>query len=70
VKRLSNEAIQGLRERIETNQLTYGEGLERKYSIADDYIQHHSSRYQPHAPHENCGGLRQWRGRRICKNAL
>lgn len=36
---LSNEAIQGLRERIETNQLTYGEGLERKYSIADDYIQ-------------------------------
>lgn len=36
---LSNEAIQGLRARIENNQLTYGEGLERKYSIADDYIQ-------------------------------
>lgn len=36
---LSNEAIQGLKARIENNQLTYGEGLERKYSIADDYIQ-------------------------------
>jgi phosphomannomutase / phosphoglucomutase len=35
---LSNEAIQQLKTRIETNQLTFGEGGERKYSIADDYI--------------------------------
>ena len=35
---LSNEAIQGLKQRIENNLLTYGDGLERKYSIAEDYI--------------------------------
>ncbi|MDX1914615.1 MAG: phosphomannomutase/phosphoglucomutase [Methylophilus sp.] len=35
---LSNEAIQGLKSRIENSQLTYGEGTERKYAIADDYI--------------------------------
>ncbi len=35
---LSNDAIQSLRERIEHKQFTYGDGLERQYNIADDYI--------------------------------
>lgn len=35
---LSNAAIQGLRARVENKDLTYGEGLERKYEIVDDYI--------------------------------
>lgn len=35
---LSNAAIQNLRERIEQQQFTYGEGTERNYAIADDYI--------------------------------
>ena len=35
---LSNDSIQILRHRIEQNNFTYGEGLERNYAIADDYI--------------------------------
>jgi phosphomannomutase/phosphoglucomutase len=35
---LSNESIQSLRHRIEQNQLTYGDGLERSYDIAPNYI--------------------------------
>ena len=35
---LSNDSIQSLRHRIEQNNFTYGEGLERNYAIADDYI--------------------------------
>ena len=35
---LSNDSIQGLRQRIEENNFTFGEGFERKYDIAADYI--------------------------------
>ncbi len=35
---LSNESIQSLRNRIEQNHFAYGEGLERSYDIAPDYI--------------------------------
>ena len=35
---LSNESIQSLRNRIEQNHFAYGEGLERHYDIASDYI--------------------------------
>lgn len=35
---LSNETIQSLRHRIEYNRMTFGEGLERNYDIAPDYI--------------------------------
>jgi phosphomannomutase/phosphoglucomutase len=35
---LSNETIQSLRHRIEYNRMTYGEGFERNYDIAPDYI--------------------------------
>jgi phosphomannomutase/phosphoglucomutase len=35
---LSNESIQSLRHRIEQNQFTYGDGLERSYDIAPNYI--------------------------------
>jgi phosphomannomutase / phosphoglucomutase len=35
---LSNDAIQSLRARIEQKQFTYGNGNERFYDIADDYI--------------------------------
>ena len=35
---LSMDAIQDLRARIEQNNLMYGEGTERNYAIADDYI--------------------------------
>jgi len=35
---LSTAAIQSLRERIEQGQLAYGEGTEREYDIAPDYI--------------------------------
>jgi phosphomannomutase/phosphoglucomutase len=35
---LSNESIQSLRHRIEYNRLTYGDGLERSYDIAPNYI--------------------------------
>ena len=35
---LSNDSIQALRQRIEENNLTFGEGFERKYDIAADYI--------------------------------
>ncbi|HQN64591.1 MAG TPA: phosphomannomutase/phosphoglucomutase [Methylophilus sp.] len=35
---LSTERIQKLRQRITENQLTYGEGIERHYDIAEDYI--------------------------------
>ncbi len=35
---LSNESIQSLRNRIEQNNFMYGDGLERNYAIADDYI--------------------------------
>ena len=35
---LSNDAIQNLRVRIEQNNLMVGDGLERHYAIADDYI--------------------------------
>lgn len=35
---LSNESIRDLRLRIEENRLAYGEGFERKYDIAPDYI--------------------------------
>lgn len=35
---LSNESIQSLRHRVEYKRLTYGDGLERHYDIAADYI--------------------------------
>lgn len=35
---LSNETIQSLRHRIEYNRMTFGEGFERDYDIAPDYI--------------------------------
>jgi phosphomannomutase / phosphoglucomutase len=35
---LSNETIQSLRHRIEYNRMTFGEGFERNYDIAPDYI--------------------------------
>jgi len=35
---LSNESIQSLRNRIEQNQFTYGDGIERSYDIAPNYI--------------------------------
>ncbi len=35
---LSNESIQSLRHRIESNRYTYGDGLERSYDIAPHYI--------------------------------
>jgi len=35
---LSNESIQSLRHRIEYKRLTYGDGLERSYDIAPNYI--------------------------------
>jgi phosphomannomutase/phosphoglucomutase len=35
---LSNDSIQDLRQRIEENNYTYGEGFERRYEIAADYI--------------------------------
>jgi phosphomannomutase/phosphoglucomutase len=35
---LSNESIQDLRNRIEQNNFAYGDGLERHYDIASDYI--------------------------------
>lgn len=35
---LSNESIQSLRHRIEYNRYTYGDGLERNYDIAPNYI--------------------------------
>lgn len=35
---LSNESIQSLRQRIEQKNFTYGEGIERNYAIAEDYI--------------------------------
>ncbi len=35
---LSNESIQSLRNRIEQNNFTYGDGFERHYDIASDYI--------------------------------
>ena len=35
---LSMDAIQSLRNRIEHNNFTYGEGLERNYEIVEDYI--------------------------------
>ncbi|MFM9836389.1 MAG: phosphomannomutase/phosphoglucomutase [Methylophilaceae bacterium] len=35
---LSNDSIQDLRKRIEENNFTFGEGHERKYDIAADYI--------------------------------
>lgn len=35
---LSNDSIQSLRNRIEQNHFAYGEGLERHYDIAPDYI--------------------------------
>ena len=35
---LSNESIQSLRHRIEFNLFTYGDGLERSYDIAPNYI--------------------------------
>ena len=35
---LSTDSIQSLRTRIEENNFTFGDGAERKYSIADDYI--------------------------------
>ncbi len=35
---LSNDSIQGLRQRIEENNYTFGEGFERHYAIAADYI--------------------------------
>lgn len=35
---LSNESIQSLRLRIEQNNFAYGDGLERSYDIAPDYI--------------------------------
>jgi phosphomannomutase / phosphoglucomutase len=35
---LSNESIQSLRHRIESKHLTYGDGLERSYDIAANYI--------------------------------
>ncbi len=35
---LSNESIQSLRQRIEQKNFTYGEGTERNYAIAEDYI--------------------------------
>ena len=35
---LSNESIQSLRHRIEYNRYTYGDGLERSYDIAPNYI--------------------------------
>ena len=35
---LSNESIQDLRQRIEQNNFTFGDGIERHYAIADDYI--------------------------------
>lgn len=35
---LSTDSIQSLRTRIEENNFTFGDGTERKYSIADDYI--------------------------------
>jgi phosphomannomutase/phosphoglucomutase len=35
---LSNDSIQDLRKRIEANNFTFGEGYERKYDIAPNYI--------------------------------
>lgn len=35
---LSNETIQSLRHRIEYNRMAFGEGFEREYDIAPDYI--------------------------------
>lgn len=35
---LANESIQSLRHRVEYKRLTYGDGLEREYDIAADYI--------------------------------
>ncbi len=35
---LSTDSIQDLRQRVENKNFTYGEGYERNYNIADDYI--------------------------------
>ena len=35
---LSNDSIQSLRQRIEQKNFTYGDGVERNYAIAEDYI--------------------------------
>ncbi len=67
---LSGEAIQQLRMRIEQNDLTHGNGSYTQQDISAAYIARIVSDIKLARPMQRHRGLRQWRGGRLCRQAV